>query len=547
MFRKDFSEPKKVTVLRGRVSALLRALIHVPPLAFALLEIIINLRGYYVGEDFDKQSYYQLAAKAHEIAIDASLALIVLSYIRYELTIGDGLPFGAFLGSLQFSQVSYLWSRELWSCLFASGQKLRRLTFFILVMICGVIAATAGPSSATLLIPRQSRWSVEPSYVLFNSSRQDIWPDYLNSRRVSPECSAVSSNLTQVDILCPGASWSNIFYELVATIGTNKVPDLSYDLATSGYILNLGGVDDELFWILVNDCPGNPAEQSDDRNRQTCAASVPFVVTNAAFNDTQMWTDMKDYDSYSNIYHSVTKDIYAPYTAIRCLHDTIQGPQDTAAVTFPSLSLRKEDYTQPVASMPINNLTKAHIYAISNVSTYTLMFTDLPEEQSGVPMSGVILVEPRGPAPLSSQNISMCTFAVGWGTSVLENDYLQDQTLPSASGIPPFLSDSFVIGGMNSDLDFTGPIFAHGPGYAFPQRPVRIDVDWLNYLNPISTLPDGSNNTIINAFMALFPRRLAEANLAQLISYMLLSGLSTIGLDLPWQGTFRLISISSME
>ena len=84
------------------------------------------------------------------MAIDTSLATIVLSYIRYELTVGDGLPFGAFLGSLQFSSVSYLWSRELWSSLSAPGRKLRRLALFSLVLTCGIIVATAGPSSATL-------------------------------------------------------------------------------------------------------------------------------------------------------------------------------------------------------------------------------------------------------------------------------------------------------------------------------------------------------------------------------------------------------------
>ena len=128
-------------------------------MAIALFEVITNLHGRYLGRTFDKQSYYQLAAKAHEIAIDASLTSIMLSYIRHELTIGDGLPFGAFLGSLQVTTVSYLWSRELWSSLFASRLRIRRIAFFILMLLCGIIAATAGPSSAVLLIPRQNFWS----------------------------------------------------------------------------------------------------------------------------------------------------------------------------------------------------------------------------------------------------------------------------------------------------------------------------------------------------------------------------------------------------
>ena len=143
-------------------------------MTIALLEITISLHGRYLGNSFNRQSYYQLTAKAHKILINASLALIVLSYIQYKLMIGEGLPFGAFLGSLQFSSISYLFSRELWSSLFAPGRKIRRIAFFVLIIICGIVAATTGPSSATLLIPRESFWPVDPSYVLINSTFQDV-------------------------------------------------------------------------------------------------------------------------------------------------------------------------------------------------------------------------------------------------------------------------------------------------------------------------------------------------------------------------------------
>ena len=125
-FTKNFSEPKKVAVRRSRPTALLKALIHVAPMGFAFFKIMINVRGRWVGGSFTNQSHYQLVAKAHEILIDASLTSIVLSYIQYELTAGNGLPFGAFLGGLQFLSVSYLWSRELWASAFATCYSLRK-------------------------------------------------------------------------------------------------------------------------------------------------------------------------------------------------------------------------------------------------------------------------------------------------------------------------------------------------------------------------------------------------------------------------------------
>jgi len=149
---KNLSEPKKIAIHQSRVTALLRSLVHFAPIAVALFEMIINWQGRYVGATFDKQSYYQFVAKVHEIAIQASLASITLSYIRLELAFGDGLPFGAFLGGIQFLQISYLWSAELW-CSFLS-KKIRLMRIFGLlatVVVCSLIAATSGPSSADLL------------------------------------------------------------------------------------------------------------------------------------------------------------------------------------------------------------------------------------------------------------------------------------------------------------------------------------------------------------------------------------------------------------
>ena len=46
--------------------------------------------------------------------IHASLAAIVLSYVRHEMTLGNGLMFGTLFGSLIIDQISYLWLMEFW-------------------------------------------------------------------------------------------------------------------------------------------------------------------------------------------------------------------------------------------------------------------------------------------------------------------------------------------------------------------------------------------------------------------------------------------------
>jgi hypothetical protein len=117
LFNKNFTEPPKVAVFKNRSSACLRSVIHVIPLAVALFEININLRGTYVGSNFNQQIYLQFTAKAHEVVMQASLATVLLSYLRYHVTLGDGIPFGALLGGVQFLDISYLWSAELWSAI----------------------------------------------------------------------------------------------------------------------------------------------------------------------------------------------------------------------------------------------------------------------------------------------------------------------------------------------------------------------------------------------------------------------------------------------
>ena len=79
---KGYAEPIKTAIRRSRKTALLRALIHVAPVGVALWEIILNWNTYYVGGTIRNLAYYQIGAKVHEIAAQASLAAIMFSYVR---------------------------------------------------------------------------------------------------------------------------------------------------------------------------------------------------------------------------------------------------------------------------------------------------------------------------------------------------------------------------------------------------------------------------------------------------------------------------------
>ena len=175
---RGFEEPIKIAIRKNRSVALLRALIHVLPVGIAIWEVTLNGSSYYVGSTMYRLFYYQLAAKAHEMLIQASLAAIVFSYVRHEMVLGNGIPFGALFSGLQMNQVSYLWSMEFWGVLSSSHVSFRRKAFTAVFLgVCFVLATVSGSSSAVLLIPRLDYWPAGRTHVWVNATFHDLWPD----------------------------------------------------------------------------------------------------------------------------------------------------------------------------------------------------------------------------------------------------------------------------------------------------------------------------------------------------------------------------------
>ena len=177
---KGYDEPIKVAIRKSRTQALMRALIHIVPVGVALSEITINWNTYYLGATIRNQAYYQFGAKIHEMTAQASLTAIVFSYIRYEMSCGQGLPFGAMFSGLQISQASYLWSMEFWGSIYSTHLPIRRRTTLTLVVTSAIVlAAAVGPSSAILLIPRLEYWPAGATDIWLNVTSQELWPNRL--------------------------------------------------------------------------------------------------------------------------------------------------------------------------------------------------------------------------------------------------------------------------------------------------------------------------------------------------------------------------------
>ena len=484
---------------------------------------------------FNKQSYYQLVAKAHEILIDASLASIVLSYIRRETALHDGLPFGAFLGGLQFLSVSYLWSRELWSSVFSTSWRLRnRATFVFLIMVSGIIAATAGPASATLLIPRELLWRLPSTYSVVNATTQELWPTKLDQAQVPRECSIL--NETASNPLCLAASWQDIYKQVyVDTSLQGRYYDEPNDIYT-GIVYSVDAPPSGIISAEYANCPFNGISTS---STQICGGTQANILQEAAFSnnyDPAVFTA-----SYLDLYHRVDTPIYSAYTAVRCFADTIHGPEDNSPFQFSSLSRNAKEYERVPVEIAVETPSKAEVYATShrNLSEFHLLWIDLPEELFGQTTSGAILLNPRSLDANSYQNVTTCTVSAGWGRSaMLADQNVIDRSYFFPVEVPTSLNGFINKVALGTAESWVAPFWANVSGDSFPQKLVKMPVDWLAYLNPTLEFSDGSNSTAINKYLSPFPQDSREAGVSKVITMMLDIGLSTIGQDLPWESKF---------
>jgi hypothetical protein len=148
------SERRKVAIRQDRFTALLRCAVHIIPLVACLILILFNICTIVISYN-SGYAILQFVAKIHEVLMQASIAAILLSYIRSEALQHGGTPFGSLFAGVQVSQISYLWSPELLGTLTATcleSQRKIRLAFMI-VLSC-LLAASVGPSSAILMLPR---------------------------------------------------------------------------------------------------------------------------------------------------------------------------------------------------------------------------------------------------------------------------------------------------------------------------------------------------------------------------------------------------------
>jgi hypothetical protein len=136
---KSWESKKSFVIKTSFWLALSRCAAHLLPTLFSIVILTMNLKGYYIGEQFASLirsetinlALLQTAAKVQELLIVASLATIILHITREELLYGSGLAIGLVGSGLAFSQIGYFFfQKNSWAAYTIEVQFLGRLDFY---------------------------------------------------------------------------------------------------------------------------------------------------------------------------------------------------------------------------------------------------------------------------------------------------------------------------------------------------------------------------------------------------------------------------------
>ncbi|KAL4916006.1 hypothetical protein BDW62DRAFT_187322 [Aspergillus aurantiobrunneus] len=217
----NHEEPQKIIITRSIPAALWTCAVHLLPIGISSTIIAMSIKGTYLGADLMSPvksetinlMLFQLAAKAHEITIVASLGVLVLQCIRHELLFGDGLPLGLLGSGLAFNHLEYFFHKEFYGSLkytSTRGNKARKVALIALVIAAGILAALAGPASAVLLVPKSQDWSAGGTGFFLNGTESDFWPQDLSGDMSNLQEVCTQENSAHLGV-CPGGGYHSLW------------------------------------------------------------------------------------------------------------------------------------------------------------------------------------------------------------------------------------------------------------------------------------------------------------------------------------------------
>jgi hypothetical protein len=250
----------------------------------------------------------------------ASLSTIVLENIRREALGKEGLPLGLLWSAFAFKDLSFFWSPSLWYGSRAIASKWRKCRLFVVLLVSGLIATVAGPSSALLMIPPVRYFPGGGTDFWLIGNQTSLWPLNLDAKAVSgASCLNATAEMLELRAAnTSGCIWSS----------TSSIAEIAKGWQMSTFF-NTMTIVDGLYQRSVSYRPSDWTSSYYD----TWAVSSSCAIGGLSTKLSQIW--------YDAIYTApITKKI---------------GSYGAMKYRAPTLSLAKATTQLPVARVRCNN------------------------------------------------------------------------------------------------------------------------------------------------------------------------------------------------
>lgn len=424
-----------------------RLSVHVLPICISIIALGFGKGGMFLGRSVPgvvtdpdiSTALLQIVAKIQELLIFASLSTIVFTVVRSQLLSDGGIPLGMLCAGFNYSQLNYFWSEDFYAAFTSPSYKSRPKVFTTaLLLVSGLIAATAGPSVATLLIPRLQEWrSGGGDFYIEGLKEKDLYPIDLTFSQSLVDAGCLGPNATDIPI-CPSSGFAALAVYASNIGALDKYEDLLPHNTIKGLFQGFS-------FIMESPIPLIPAVElygeirSLDCQTAIFAPYLPVAVYAHAFvrdwmrivaskSSHKVGVSDASEGQYKNIFSANTiVEAKIPTTRVRCTEAQFVDPQlESQQLDFPVML----DQSCWSGLKPAN--VTLNMTAIDSGSK--VHWVELPDD-FGLVSTGMIYNLDHPGSPTDSMALVACSVDARWvsGSITTRRGVIGQQKLPSTS------------------------------------------------------------------------------------------------------------------
>ena len=364
----------------------------------------------------------QLTAKLHELTMQASLAAVVFGYVRDQLALGEGIPFGAVFAGLHIKEISFFWSREFWGAMRSKYPDLRRRLELMLLLVIGtLLGVSVGPSSAIVLKPRIDDWPAGGTQFFLGATPQQLFPLQVNSSDMFPYCLGDHGYDE-----CPSGNWrdlgdTNAEHWTRFSIASNDYPEV-ISLSSESAVRHLY----------------HTAKTGLYGDRFTLATTQHAGLANALVDISRLWVIAAEkvgrgrFTSQRDVSFTIDgPGAQQPITLVSCAPMRIKNSRLLVSYQFPRIdSLEAYEGNDEEFPTARDNFTLSDVSYLETLDEPRLDWTHLPDSIFGGNSIGAVISIPATES--YSALIYMCTVDSRWASVAIQSKRSQMTTVTGA-------------------------------------------------------------------------------------------------------------------